>query len=152
MSWENIRELIDGAQCDLAVILDCCASGGAAISPRATAASARGAADNEARALRLKFEKALKGLGTTITQNGRYSKELLAACSWESETRGHMSDAMCQVLQNDQDNPISLETLCENMNQVLGQQIRDGATQAVRHRFHTSVVRRKVRVPVFRTD
>ncbi|KAK0623710.1 hypothetical protein B0T14DRAFT_477676 [Immersiella caudata] len=71
VKWSDIRETILGAPCDLLLILDCCAAGGANL-----------------RHVNWQPSKSAEG----------YTKHLFAACGFESSTSDDMTAAMCDVL------------------------------------------------------
>ncbi|KAK0646861.1 hypothetical protein B0T16DRAFT_458744 [Cercophora newfieldiana] len=71
VKWDDIREIVLGSPCDLLLILDCCAAGGASL-----------------RHVNWQPQKSAEG----------YTKHLFAACGFESSTSDDMTAAMCDVL------------------------------------------------------
>ncbi|EUC48929.1 hypothetical protein COCMIDRAFT_23305 [Bipolaris oryzae ATCC 44560] len=83
VSWSNTHKRIMAAKCDVAIILDCCSSGAAAI----------GRSETEETRNR-KFRAGVAQLATN--EEERYAKEILAACSWSSTSRGHINEALAE--------------------------------------------------------
>jgi hypothetical protein len=69
--WSDIRQMVLNAPCDLLLILDCCAAGGANLRHVDWQPSA---------------------------STARFTKHLFAACGFESSTRDDMTAALCEVL------------------------------------------------------
>lgn len=72
VKWDSIRGTVLSAACDVLLVLDCCAAGGA----------------------NLRHVDWQPPPGTE-----RYTKHLFAACGFESSTRDNMTAAMCEVLE-----------------------------------------------------
>ena len=137
MSWSNIHKRIMEAKCDVTIILDCCSSGTAAIPENETEED-----------LNEKFREGVEQLATN--EKHQYAKEILAACSWSSKTRGDINGALVQVLDASQSQEsMSLETLHDKIQKILGKKRLGGskASQPNRIRLHESTVGRKVRLP-----
>lgn len=71
VKWDDVRQIVLGAPCDLLLVLDCCAAGGANL-----------------RHVNWQPPYAAEG----------YTKHLFAACGFESSTSDDMTAAMCDVL------------------------------------------------------
>lgn len=71
LKWEVLRGALLKASCDLLLILDCCAAGGASLR-------------------HVNWQPPRRAEG--------YTKHLYAACGFESSSRGDMTAALCDVL------------------------------------------------------
>ncbi|POS71141.1 hypothetical protein DHEL01_v210465 [Diaporthe helianthi] len=95
IAWAAINDTIMDAKVDTLIILDCCNAGLAS-------------------ALRLGDEN----------DTHDFRKELLAACTWGNETYGHMSEALCNVLDTIEGDAFGMSTVVRKMNSFLYDKFR----------------------------
>lgn len=95
IAWGGINDTIMDARGDTLIILDCCNAGLAS-------------------ALRLGDED----------QFHEFRKELLAACTWGNEADGHMSEALCKVLNSIGEDAHGISTVVRKMNNILYEKFR----------------------------
>ena len=101
------------ALCDTLVILDCCEAGMAAV----TSQRQNGSSDENGKPI-------------------NYRKELIGACGWRTDTRAHMSPALCATIKaslEEEDSSISTSSLVRLMNNHLVSHIDEEAPQAVHY-------------------
>ncbi|KAK3944378.1 hypothetical protein QBC46DRAFT_252266 [Diplogelasinospora grovesii] len=104
VKWDDIRGTILGAPCDLLLILDCCAAGGANLRrvdshPLPPQAQAEG-----------------------------YTKHLFAACGFESSTVDDMTATMCDVLDQYVPDPSGAPLTTKRLHQIMEERLQDSTT------------------------